>query len=495
MRVLILMTALFGLVLFAQASETTITYQGQLQDGSGPYDGEPVDMRFRLYDSHTGGSAVTSWVERSEVQVTNGMFKKELDFGEVYDQPVWLAVEIDGQLLSPRQRITAAPLAVRALSASPSVWTRDGDSIEYFANSQGMSLVPNPDPDGGPGITLGHSANVATNDGATVSGGGSASDPNQALAISATVGGGRGNTSSAPGATIAGGFQNEASLLSTIAGGGNNSANGNGAFIGGGLNNTATGSQAVIPGGSLNQAAGRFSFAAGYRAHAEHDGAFVWADSTEADFQSTGENQFLVRAEGGAVISGGSNAATDPGDAQLYVDGTTRVRHLEFDMLSPSAGDALCVSSDSRVVVCGSSGRLKDDIEPLQNAAELVEQLRPVRYRWKANGQHDVGLIAEEVAQVLPEIVRYSQSGEAETLQYSRVAALLVGAFQELELAHGERLASVEAESARLHDRVAQLTEENRQLQQLADRNTELEARLAALESLLLEDRSIAAGR
>jgi hypothetical protein len=55
----------------------------------------------------------------------------------------------------------------------------------------------------------------------------------------------------------------------------------------------------VVPGGDWNHAAA-LSFAAGHRSKATNTGAFVWADSTDADFTSQVDNQFRVRANGGA---------------------------------------------------------------------------------------------------------------------------------------------------------------------------------------------------
>ena len=50
------------------------------------------------------------------------------------------------------------------------------------------------------------------------------------------------------------------------------------------------------------------SFAAGRRAKALHDGAFVWADATDADFASTADNQFNIRATGRVRVDTGSAA-------------------------------------------------------------------------------------------------------------------------------------------------------------------------------------------
>jgi hypothetical protein len=64
----------------------------------------------------------------------------------------------------------------------------------------------------------------------------------------------------------------------------------------------------VIPGGTENVAAGNFSYAAGRRAKANHAGAFVWGDSTDADISSTAANQLTARASGGVRFFSNSGA-------------------------------------------------------------------------------------------------------------------------------------------------------------------------------------------
>ena len=88
----------------------------------------------------------------------------------------------------------------------------------------------------------------------------------------------------------------------TVSGGASNTAY-YGASVSGGLRNTALGNQSTVPGGADNTASGSHSFAAGRHALARHNGAFVWADYQDADFASTGVNQFLIRAAGGVGIN------------------------------------------------------------------------------------------------------------------------------------------------------------------------------------------------
>jgi hypothetical protein len=143
--------------------------------------------------------------------------------------------------------------------------------------------------------------------GAVIAGGGATNGfPQTINANYSVIGGGYSNTVSVngPQSTIAGGVGNSATSSGvTIGGGQSNTASANFATIGGGQQNVASGANAVIPGGSSNTASGQGAFAAGNRAKALNNGAFVWGDSTNADISSTANDQMLVRASGGVVLN------------------------------------------------------------------------------------------------------------------------------------------------------------------------------------------------
>jgi hypothetical protein len=158
--------------------------------------------------------------------------------------------------------------------------------------------------------------NTASGGHTTVSGG----DGNTASAESATVGGGTNNTANSRSSTVGGGLLNTArGEGATIGGGYTNTASGSHATVGGGVNNTASGHIATVAGGDNNTASGAYSFAAGRRAKALHDGTFVWADSTNANFASTAANQFLVRADNGFKVVRGASTFSST-SAALQVD-------------------------------------------------------------------------------------------------------------------------------------------------------------------------------
>jgi hypothetical protein len=136
-------------------------------------------------------------------------------------------------------------------------------------------------------------------------------------------------------ATVAGGFGNTASGTgATVGGGQTNVASGDNAVIPGGLNNNAPGLNAAIPGGQNNKASGNWSLAAGRRSKGEHNGTFVWADATDADFLSTGADQFLIRAAGGVGVG------TNNPQSELDVAGTAQKTGFKLPS-APTAGHVL----------------------------------------------------------------------------------------------------------------------------------------------------------
>jgi hypothetical protein len=152
--------------------------------------------------------------------------------------------------------------------------------------------------------------NSVTGSASVVSGG----HDNSAVATEATIAGGVLNSVTGVQGFVGGGAENSAGYGGAIAGGLSNTTTGNWGAIGGGNGNLASGDWAAISGGGSNVASGRLSFvaggmsntasgsvsmAAGFKAKATHKGAFVWADSTDANFNSSAVNEFSVRASGG----------------------------------------------------------------------------------------------------------------------------------------------------------------------------------------------------
>ncbi|SRR6056297_1425006 len=129
-RGLVLMAGLViaGLLFASTASgQQPITYQGQLKQSGTPFTGL-ADLEFRLYDSLAGGAQVGSAIARNAWPVEDGLFQVELDFGagSFGADPRWLQIAVDGTMLTPRQRVHAAPMAMFALAGNEGPPGADG---------------------------------------------------------------------------------------------------------------------------------------------------------------------------------------------------------------------------------------------------------------------------------------------------------------------------------------------------------------------------------
>jgi len=338
-------------------------------------------------------------------------------------------------------------------------------------------------------------SNRATGDSATVGGG----NFNTARGDSSTVSGGLDNIVRGFTSSIGGGFSNRAAGDSATVGGGDfNTANGDSSTVGGGQDNSADGLAATVPGGSGNSADGWYSFAAGRQAKANHDGTFVWADAIDRDFVSTDDNQFLIDASGGVgigtnspsadlhVAGAGGSGLTDP--VELRLQNTTSQSSSQIVFEENNQGDNMVIRYHSspdgsenglefigfgevhmriernsgnvgisnnnpseKLTVNGnvladdfltaSSIRWKTNVQPIEGALEKVQGLRGVSYDWKETGEHEFGLIAEEVGSVIPEAVAYEANGQdAKGVDYSQLVPFLIEAIKEQQ----SRIAALE---------------------------------------------------
>jgi len=120
------------------------------------------------------------------------------------------------------------------------------------------------------------------------------------------------------------------------------------------------------------------------------------------------------------------------------VGGATEEFRMETDGDFHAVGDIVAYSSTP------SDERLKDNVVTIGNSLDLVSQLRGVRFDWNIGskkGQHDIGVVAQEVEQVIPEIVSEKKlpllTGNDETIykvvDYEKLTAVLIESVKELK--------------------------------------------------------------
>ncbi len=95
--------------------------------------------------------------------------------------------------------------------------------------------------------------------------------------------------------------------------------------------------------------------------------------------------------------------------------------------LPPATGGYILTSCSSSL----SSVNNKTDIQPFSGGLELVNRLKPVAFKWKADGSRDVGLNAEDVADVEPALVTRNDKGEVEDVKEGIITVVLINAIKE----------------------------------------------------------------
>src|SRR4029077_5682900 len=215
-----------------------------------------------------------------------------------------------------------------------------------------------------------------------------------------------------------------------------------------GNSNTGVGWQALYnKNGNFNTAMGGLTLffnqsgvrntGAGYAALSGSFNGMSGSDNTAIGFQALQNNingnlNTTLGVNAGAdvltahnVICIGANiAGADTSDTCFIgsIRGVTTINNDAIPVRIDSAGQ-LGTESSSR--------RYKTDVKPLEKASESILSLKPVSFRYKVHkaSTPNFGLIAEEVAEVNPDLVIYDSDGKPYTVRYDAVNAMLLNEF------------------------------------------------------------------
>ncbi len=206
-----------------------------------------------------------------------------------------------------------------------------------------------------------------------------------------------------------------------------------------GVNNTALGDSALI-----NNTTGNTNIAIGIGA-----GANVTAGSSNIHIGNVG-----VQSDTATIRIGNQGVQTS-----TFIAGISGQ--------TSASGVAVLVNAAGQLGATTSSRRAKDEIRDMGVASEGVLKLRPVTFRYKPQHDDDArlaqyGLIAEEVAEIYPELVVHGTDGQPAGVRYHVLPAMLLN-----ELQRQQRVIETQAAQAR---------EQARLIDELTARLSRLEA-------------------
>ena len=215
--------------------------------------------------------------------------------------------------------------------------------------------------------------------------------------------------------------------------GSSNTANGANALFNNisGNFNTANGANALFDNitGSQNTAIGNSALSVNTGDNNTAVGSSALASNT------TGSGNIGLGVLAGSAVTDATSVIAIGADGE-NVSNSCYIGQI-YSNIQPQVGvdpDLVTISSSGRLGRANvSSRRYKHDIEPMDTASEAIYGLKPVSFRY--NKQYDAtqtlafGLIAEEVAEVNPDLVGRNREGQPESVRYEQINAMLLNEF------------------------------------------------------------------
>ena len=150
-------------------------------------------------------------------------------------------------------------------------------------------------------------------------------------------------------------------------------------------------------------------------------------------------------ANSAASYANGAFAKANTGGLALTDDTSTNA--TRYPLLSTATSGTLATGNTSSskltynpstgtltstIITSSSDFVLKKDIFTFENALEVIKSLRGVSFKWKDNDTKNIGLVAQEVEQVLPEVVKEDLG--LKSINYSSIVGVLVEAIKEQQI-------------------------------------------------------------
>ncbi len=211
-------------------------------------------------------------------------------------------------------------------------------------------------------------------------------------------------------------------------------------------------------GGSGNTAIGMDSLAASTGSYNTGIGYFAGYHLTTGDYNIDIGNQG-VAGEGKTIRIGDSN------QTRAFVAGIRGVTTVNPDAIP------VVIDSAGQLGTVSSSIRFKQDVADMGGASSRLMELRPVTFHYKTQpgGPLQYGLIAEEVEQVMPELVVRDATGQLESVAYHELPAMLLNELQKQQAQIQQQQAQFADLSKTIQAQQAQIEELRHQVQGLPE--------------------------
>ena len=235
--------------------------------------------------------------------------------------------------------------------------------------------------------------------------------------------------------------------------------------------NTAIGAGALFSNvggpfpGSFNTATGASALASNTGGDNTATGAQALQSNTSGnDNTAVGLNALVMNTTGDHNVALGSMAGSQQttGSHNIYIGASIAGSAGESDACyiasifgqTSASGAPVLINSNNKLGTMTSSKRFKEEIKPMDKASNALFALNPVTFRYRKEidpaGTTQLGLVAEDVEKVDPNLIVRDKEGKAYSVRYDQVNAMLLNEFLKEHRQVGEQESKIEQQDAKI---------------------------------------------
>jgi len=157
------------------------------------------------------------------------------------------------------------------------------------------------------------------------------------------------------------------------------------------------------------------------------DTKLIFGTNSDAsiEYNENGDDYLIISGSSNGMVLSGSTVEVD-GVLGIGVAGNSVTHAITLPESDTNSGKIKATAYTTY-----SSVRYKENIKPISNPLQIINNLEGVTFEWKKSQSSDIGFVAEQVGKYLPNVVEWEKNGvDAQSMDYNKIVPILVEAIK-----------------------------------------------------------------